>query len=102
MLSPILFALASASSQSSDPCPMRIDVTNAGDFFTNRFYGHYKTSPKLLDRDLKGGCYNDNDPRAVSSVTVRIESGAPDARVALLYRILEQNGWPKPKIKVVP
>jgi hypothetical protein len=38
---------------------MRIDVTKSGDFFTNRFYGHYKTSPKLLESDLKGGCYND-------------------------------------------
>jgi hypothetical protein len=79
---------------------MRIDVTKSGDFFTNRFYGHYKTSPKLLESDLKGGCYNDADPAPVSSVTVKLEAGAPKARLELLYRILERNGWPKVKVKV--
>jgi hypothetical protein len=80
---------------------MRIEVTKSGEFFTNRFEGRYKTSPKLLERDLKGGCYNDASPAQVSSVTVRIESGAPEARVELLYRILDRNGWPKAKIKVM-
>jgi hypothetical protein len=80
---------------------MRIEVVKSGEFFTNRFYGHYKTSPKLLESDLKGGCYNDNDPTPVSSVAVRIESGAPEARVELLFHILDRNGWPKAKIKVM-
>jgi hypothetical protein len=81
---------------------MRIEVVKSGDFFTHRFSGRYKTSTKLLESDLKGGCYNDANPVPVSSVTVSIASGAPEFRVELLYGVLKRNGWPKPKIKVVP
>jgi hypothetical protein len=79
---------------------MRIEVVKSGDFFTNRFSGRYKTSPKLLESDLKGGCYNDNNPVPVSSVTLSIAPGAPTERVKLLYEILERSGWPKARIKV--
>ena len=81
---------------------MRIQVVKSGDFFTHRFNGRYKTSPKLLERDLKGGCYNDANPAPVSSVTLSVEPGTPTQRVKLLYEILERNGWPKARIKVVP
>jgi hypothetical protein len=84
----------------ADSCPMRIDVAKNGDFFTNRFYGHYKTSPKLLESDLKSGCYNDSNPANVSSVTIKIAPGAPTVRTELLYRILERNGWPKSKVSL--
>jgi hypothetical protein len=83
-----------------DRCPLRIEVTADGAFFTNRFRGRYKTGPKLLESDLRAGCYNDNDPAPVSSVQVSIEPGAPPNRVSLLYRILETNGWPKSKIQI--
>jgi len=79
---------------------MRIEVSADGDVFTNRFYGHYKTSMKLLSSDLKAGCYNDASPKPVSSVTVKLGTGAPVERIALLYRVLEENGWPKYRIIV--
>jgi hypothetical protein len=81
---------------------MRIEVVKSGDFFTNRFQGRFKTSQKLLESDLKAGCYNDGYGAEVSSVTIRVEPGAPAARLDLLYGILERNGWPKARIKVVP
>ena len=74
----------------------------SGDFITDRFNGRYKTSSKLLESDLKTGCYNDANPVPVSSVTVNITPGASTERVKLLYEILERNGWPKARIKVVP
>jgi len=88
--------------QRADACPMRIEAVKSGDFFTHLFNGRYKTSPNLLVRDLKGGCYNDANPAPVSSVTLSIEPGTPIERVKLLYEILERNGWPKSRIKVVP
>jgi hypothetical protein len=97
-----LWAPVMAKGMVPDPCPMRIEVAKSGDFFTNRFSGRYKTSPKLLESDLKSGCYNDSNPANVSSVTVKIAPGAPVARTQLLYRILERNGWPKPKINLQP
>jgi hypothetical protein len=81
---------------------MRIEVVKSGDFFTNRFSGRYKTSPKLLESNLKAGCYNDANPVPVSSVTIGIAPGTPTERVKLLYEILGRNGWPKARIKVVP
>ena len=83
-----------------DPCPMRIGVNAHGDVFSNRFHGHYKTSMKLLSLDLKSGCYNDANPAPVSSVTIKLGAGAPVERVALLYRVLEENGWPKSRIVI--
>jgi hypothetical protein len=81
---------------------MRIEVMKRGDIFTDRFHGRYKTSPKLLESDLKGGCYNDANPVPVSSVTLSIAPGTPTERVKLTYAILERNGWPKARIKIVP
>jgi hypothetical protein len=81
---------------------MRIEVAKSGDFFTSRFHGRYKTSPKLLESDLKTGCYKDANPLPVSSVTIGVAPGTSIERVKLLYEILERNGWPKPRIKVVP
>jgi hypothetical protein len=81
---------------------MRIEVVKSGDFFTHRFSGRYKTSPTLLESDLNGGCYNDANPAPVSSVTISIAPGTPTERVKLLYEILERNGWPKARIKIVP
>ena len=81
---------------------MRIEVVKSGAFFTHRFTGRYKTSPKLLENDLKGGCYNDANPGPVSSVTLSIAPAAPTERVKIIYAILERNGWPKARIKIVP
>lgn len=93
---------SSALGQRADACPMTIETAKSGDIFTNRFHGRYKTSPELLERDLKVGCYNDANPTAVSSVTLTIARGTPMERVRLLYEILARNGWPKARIKVVP
>jgi hypothetical protein len=92
----------SALGQRADACPMKIEVVKSGDFFTNRFSGRYKTSPKLLESDLKSGCYNDSNPVSVSSVTLSISPGSPTERVKLLDEILERNGWAKARIKIVP
>ena len=79
---------------------MRIEVSRTGDLYTNRFHGYYRTSHKLLENDLRGGCYNDNNPSKVTSVTVEITHGAPRQSIEDLYRILARNGWPKSKISV--
>ncbi len=100
-----LFAVSTSHSFAEPPkelnrCPVKIEVAANGDFFTHRFNGRYKTSVQLLTSDLKGGCYNDSSPAPVSSVTLKIVAGAPKERVARLYRVVEQNGWPKSRVIV--
>jgi hypothetical protein len=91
-----------AAETSGDVCPVKIEVVKSGKFYTNRFNGHYKTSANFLERDLRGGCYNDANPSKVTSVTLRIAPGAPPQAVNWLYQLLERNGWPKSKLKVDP
>jgi hypothetical protein len=91
---------AHAAQAVHDVCPVRVEVSRSGEFYTNRFQGHYKTSAKLLERDLRGGCYNDANPSKVTSVTAKVVPNAPPGSVQALYRLLEQNGWPKSKLKV--
>lgn len=91
---------AHAAQVSGDVCPVKIEVYPSGEFYTNRFHGHYKTSAKFLESDLRGGCYNDANPSRVTSVIVKVDPNAPPQAVEGLYRILERNGWPKSKVKV--
>jgi hypothetical protein len=100
----LLFATycALAAETSGDVCPVKVEIAKSGEFYTNRFSGHYKTSAKLLERDLHAGCYNDANPSKVTSVTLRIVPGAPPRAVNSLYQLLDRNGWPKSKLKVVP
>ena len=96
-----LLALATfAMGQQQDACPMRIEVAKSGAYFTNRFHGRYKTSPRLLENNLRGGCYNDNNPSKVTSVTVQFAPGAPRQSIEKLYEILQRNGWPKSQVIV--
>jgi|GEM_PF-5499947 len=104
----LLFAASGAVSQmdatqkqvSADVCPLVVRVEKNGTFMTNRFSGWYKTSPALLESDLRGGCYNDSHPSHVTSVRLEISPGSPVPRLELLYRILDRNGWQKGKIAV--
>jgi hypothetical protein len=98
----LLVPAGAAFGQRPDACPMRIQISNTGIFYTNRFSGHYRTSSKLLESDLQAGCYNDSNPTKVTSVTVSIALGAPAKSIEALYGILDRNGWPKSKIKVQP
>lgn len=91
---------AHAAQVPADVCPMKIEISHSGNYYTNRFNGRYKTSAKLLEHDLRGGCYNDANPSKITSVTVKIDPNAPPMAVQALYRLLEQNGWPKSKLKV--
>jgi hypothetical protein len=86
--------------QKWDICPMKIEVSKSGIYYTNRFHGRYRTSPKLLDDNLRAGCYNDNSPSKVTSVSVEIARGAPRRSIEELYRILALNGWPQARISV--
>ena len=97
---PVQEPLEAVGKHAEDRCPMTVEVNSSGAFFTNRFHGRYMTSPKLLERDLKGGCYHDSNPAPVSSVRIKVEPGAPERRVALLCRILATNGWPKSRIQI--
>lgn len=114
MLAPLIFLIVSATAQPSgsmagrlqsagaDACPLIVRTEKNGTFITHRFSGWYKTTPALLESDLRGGCYNDSHPSPVTSVTLEIAAGSPPARIALLYRILDRNGWPKGKVTVKP
>lgn len=93
-------SFADAVQVAGDVCPVKVEVSRSGAFYTNRFHGHYRTSAKVLERDLKGACYNDANPSKVTSVTVKVDPNAPPGAVAALYRLLEQNGWPKSKVEV--
>lgn len=82
------------------PCPITIGIAPKGTFFTDRFHGWYKTSLKTLELDLRAGCYNDDDPRPISSVKVAIAPRAPKTRVELVFSVLAGDGWPRAKVNV--
>jgi hypothetical protein len=81
-------------------CPMTIGIGKDGAIFTDRFHGWYKTSPKTLESVLRGGCYNDANPHSVTSVKLLIAAAAPKPRVDLVYSILQEEGWPRERLKM--
>jgi hypothetical protein len=83
-------------------CPITIGVGGDGKLFANRFHGWYETSPRTLESDLRGGCYNDANPHAVTSVTFAIAADAPKPRVHLVLSILEREGWSRDKVNLFP
>ena len=82
----------------SDPCPLVLRVGRSGALMTYRFNGWRMTGMRTLKSDLNAGCYNDANPSKVTSVAVEVSKGAPAAKLNLVYKILNQNGWPQDKI----
>ncbi len=62
--------------------------------------GSYKTSQRTLAGVLRGGCYNDAHPSEVTSVNLEIAPNAPKERVDQVFSILEEEGWPRGRVKV--
>jgi hypothetical protein len=81
-------------------CPMTIGVGKDGAIFTDRFQGWYQASPKTIESDLKGGCYNDANPHSVTSVKLFIAAGVPAARLDLVFSILQKDGWSRERVQV--
>ena len=94
----IVLALILAFATMQSTCPMTIGVGRDGTLFSDRFYGWYKTTPKTLESDLRGGCYNDNNPHAVTSVTLALAPGASQSKVDLVFSILGREGWSRGKV----
>lgn len=84
--------------QDKGKCPMVIGIDAKGHIFTNRFDGWYRVSFSTLERDLRGGCYNDSNPTAVSSVTIQLVKGAPQPRIHAVYDLLARMGWPRQRV----
>jgi hypothetical protein len=82
------------------PCPITIGIGRDGTLFSDRFYGWYRITPKTLESDLKGGCYNDANPSPITSVKVAIAADAPPPKIDLVFSILARDGWPKGKVNV--
>jgi hypothetical protein len=82
------------------PCSITIGVGHNGALFFDRFNGWYKTTPKMLKSVLSAGCYNDNDPQPISSVSLALVAGAPKAKMDLIFSILAQQGWPKNRVHI--
>jgi hypothetical protein len=97
MLTIILAAALSASA-----CPLTIGVNASGVIYSDRFHGWYRTGTETLRSDLRGGCYNDADPSPVTSVKLLLDTGAPKARVDLIFRILHSEGWDRDRVVVEP
>jgi hypothetical protein len=94
----LALVLALAMTQSS--CPMTIGIGGDGTFFSARFNGWYKISPKTLEGDLHGGCYNDANPLQLTSVKLLLAPKAPKPKVDLVISILAKEGWSREKINV--
>jgi hypothetical protein len=88
------------SAQDKGKCPMVIGIDAKGHIFTNRFDGWYRVSFSTLERDLRGGCYNDSNPTAASSVTLQLVKGAPQPRIRAVYDLLARAGWPRQCVAV--
>jgi len=84
------------------PCPLTVGVGKDGGIFFDRFHGWYRTSPKMLQSVLHAGCYSDNDPHPITSVTLAVAMNAPKERVNLVNSILEQEGWTPDKVVAEP
>jgi hypothetical protein len=89
-----------AGAQRPDPCPVVLGVDKSGNHFTNRFHGWYRVSSHALTSDLKGGCYNDAQPAAVSSVTLYLAVGVPSPQRRQILSILRGAGWSERKIMI--
>lgn len=81
-------------------CPMTIGIGQDGTLFSDRFQGWYRVSPKTLESDLRGGCYNDSNPIPVTSIELLLSPNAPKSRVDFVISILEKEGWNRKKIKL--
>jgi hypothetical protein len=81
-------------------CPMTIGINDQGTLFSSRFAGWYQISARTLDSDLKGGCYNDANPIAVTSVVVLVAPGAPKPKTERVFEILKVHGWSRDKIEI--
>ena len=97
-----MLAVALAIGLLTNACPLKIGIAHDGAVFSTRMQGWYRTSPGTLADVLRGGCYNDANPSAITSVNVEIAPNAPEARVHQVFSILEKAGWPKDKVKTEP
>ena len=95
-------AVGQSSSAAYGPCSVRIAVAKDGSFFDILRNGVYKRSPRTLEQELHGECYNDANPSQVTSVVLEIADGAPPARTEFLYKLLERNGWARAKVLIEP
>jgi len=95
-----MLAFVFAIAMAVPTCPMTIGIDDAGTLFSNRFYGWYQVSEKTIANDLKGGCYDDANPTAVSSVKLMLTPHAPKAKIDRVIAILNQRGWRKDRIQI--
>jgi hypothetical protein len=95
-----MLAVVLAISLLTNVCPLKIGISRDGEVFSTRMQGWYRTSPRTLAGVLRGGCYNDANPSAVTAVTVDIAPNAPEERVDQILSILEKAGWPKDKVRM--
>jgi len=95
-----MLVLALALGLLADACPMKIGIARDGAVYLNRMRGWYRTSPKILTDVLRAGCYNDNNPSSVTSVTLQIAPNAPKEKVDGVLSIVERAGWPKSRVTV--
>jgi hypothetical protein len=95
-----MLALVLAFAIAAGACPMTIGVGTDGSVFTDRFHGWYKVSLKTLDSDLRGGCYNDDNPSRVTSVRLFLAPNATKPKVDLVLSVLRSDGWGREKIDI--
>lgn len=93
-----MFALVLALVMST--CPITLGIGTDGGLYSNRFHGWYEVSAKTVASDLRGGCYNDANPLAVTSVKLFIAPDAPKAAVDRVFSVLEKEGWSREKLTV--
>jgi hypothetical protein len=82
------------------PSPMRLGIARDGTLYSGRFYGRYRIRTRTLETDLRGGCYNDANSSAVTSVALNLAAGAPQAVIRKVEAVLTKEGWPAGKISV--
>jgi hypothetical protein len=95
-----MLAVALAIGLLTNACPLKIGIAHDGAVFSDRMQGWYRTSATTLAGVLRGGCYNDANPSAITSVDLEIAPNAPEGRVDQILSILEKAGWPKDKVRV--
>ncbi len=97
-----MLALILAVAMTSGSCELKVGVNAKGTVFTDRFTGWYKTTLNTMDRVLRGGCYNDASPQPTSAVTLFISKNAPDQIVQSVWKVLNNAGWSRDRVKLQP
>jgi len=102
----LLFYLSISSSAVAQPardvCAMALGIRTDGTTYELNLMNMppVRRSLKVIAQEARGGCYNDANPSAITSVTLYVEKGTTELKLHPLLNLLSAAGWQREKIHV--